>query len=971
MNSLMRIARKEFSGFFSSPIAFIFLGAFLAVTLFVFFWVETFFARNIADVRPLFEWMPLLLIFLVAAITMRMWSEERRAGTLEFLLTAPVKSYQLVLGKFLACLGLVAVALLLTLPLPVTVSLIGPLDWGPVFGGYLATLFLAAAYVAIGLFISARSANQIVSLILTAAVCGFFYLLGSDALTGLFGNRVAEFLKLLGSGSRFESITRGVIDLRDLYYYLSLVGVFLTLNVFALEWLRWSGNATNANHRRWGLVTGLFVANFLAANLWLAPVGWVRADVTEGHVYSISDATRRYLAQLREPMLIRGYFSAQTHPLLAPLVPRLRDLLEEYAVAGKGRVRVEFIDPQEHPELEREANEKYGIKPVPFQFASKYQASVVNSYFNILVQYGDQYEVLGFRDLIEVKVQSEADLDVELRNPEYDITQSIKKVLYAYQGDGELFENIPHPVSFKGYISTDEKLPEVLKTFRKDLDTVLSELGKRSDGKLSVQIQDPDAGDGELAKQLESEFGFRPMAASLFDANTFWFYMTLESDGRIIQVPLPETFSKADLERDIQAALKRFSRGFLKSVALHTPPSTPGMAQFGIPASGKRFSWLRDTLAEEHNITSADLKGGRVPDEADLLLLASPDKLDEKQLFAVDQFLMRGGTVVLATSPFDIDSQGALSARKHDSGLNDWLTHHGITLEEKMVLDPQNAAFPIPVNRRIGGFVVRETRLVDYPYFVDVRGDGIERESGLAAGINQVTMTWPSPITLDEQKNRGRKVIRLLQSSDQSWTTDSLDIQPNFRAYGKLGFPAGEKRGRQLLAVAVEGRFDSYFKDKPSPLAAQEEEADADKAADETKEKKDDAGGDKVKAPVITRVIDRSPESARIILFASNSFLTDKMLDLAASGLGTRYLKPVQLVENAIDWSLEDRGLLAIRGRAHFSRTLDPMDRESQVFWEYLNYGLALFGLLLIALIRRQTNKRAALRYAAILGTAK
>ena len=93
MNTILRIARKEFATFFSFPIAFIFLGAFLAVTLFVFFWVETFFARNIADVRPLFEWMPLLLIFLVAAVTMRMWAEERRSGTLEFLLTVPVKSY--------------------------------------------------------------------------------------------------------------------------------------------------------------------------------------------------------------------------------------------------------------------------------------------------------------------------------------------------------------------------------------------------------------------------------------------------------------------------------------------------------------------------------------------------------------------------------------------------------------------------------------------------------------------------------------------------------------------------------------------------------------------------------------------------------------------------------------------------------------------------------------------------------------
>ena len=949
MNHMLRIARKEFAGFFAVPIAFIFLGAFLAVTLFVFFWVETFFARNIADVRPLFEWMPLLLIFLVAAMTMRMWSEERRAGTLEFLLTVPVKGYHLVLGKFMACLGLVTVALLLTLPLPLTVSLLGPLDWGPVVGGYLAALFLAAAYTAIGLFISARSANQIVSLILTVMVCGFFYLLGSDALTGLFGNQASELLKLLGSGSRFDAITRGVIDLRDLYYYLSLVGVFLTLNVFALEWLRWAGNASNRTHRCWGFITALCVANFLAANLWLAPVDSVRADLTRGNIYSISAATRSYLAQLREPMLIRGYFSAETHPLLAPLVPQLRDLMKEYAVAGQGKVRVEFIDPREHPELEKEANEKYGIEPVPFQFASKYQATVVNSYFDILIKYGDQHEVLGFRDLIEVKTQSEADLEVELRNPEYDITRSIRKILYAYQGAGELFENMRTPLTFRGYISDSEKLPEVLRSLRSELEAILSELRERSGGTLEIDIRDPDAQDGALARQISSEFGFRPMAASLLDTHTFWFYMTLEGNGRVVQVPLPEQYDKAGLERGMEASLKRFSKGFLKTVALHTAASTPAM--FGIPASGKRFNWLRDTLAEEHNLTPASLKNGRVPDEADLLLLASPDPLDDKQLFAVDQFLMRGGTVIMATAPFDVENREVLSVRRHASALLDWLTHHGIVLEERMVLDPQNASFPIPVDRNIAGFVFTETQMVNYPYFNDIRGAGIVQKDGMTAGVDQVTLTWPSPISLDEQKNRGRTVLRLLESSAQAWTSDSLVIQPDFQSFGELGFPVGDQRGTQLLAVAVEGRFDSYFMDKPSPLVAQAEvEA---------------VGGE----PALTRVIGHSPESARIIVFASSSFLTDTMLDLAASGLGTRYLKPVQLVENTIDWSLEDRGLLAIRGRGHFSRSLDPLDRESRVFWEFLNYGLALFGLLLIGLIRGQARKRAALRHAAMLGT--
>ncbi|GJL73948.1 Gldg family protein [Nitrosomonas sp.] len=974
MNHILRIARKEFAGFFSSPIAFIFLGAFLAVTLFVFFWVEKFFSRNIADVRPLFEWMPLLLIFLGAAITMRMWSEERRAGTLEFLLTTPAKNYQLVLGKFLACLGLVVVALLLTLPLPLTVSVLGPLDWGPVFGGYIATLFLAAAYVAIGLFISARTVNQIVSLILTVGVCGIFYLLGSDALTSLFGNRTSEFLKLLGSGSRFDSITRGVIDLRDLYYYLSLVGVFLTLNVYLLEWLRWAGNTANSNHRLWGMATGLLVINFLAANLWLAPLNNVRADVTQGNIYSISNATRNYLTQLREPMLIRGYFSAQTHPLLAPLVPRLRDLLEEYAVAGEGRLRVEFIDPQAHPELEQEANEKYAIRPVPFQFASKYQSSVVNSYFNILIQYGDQYEVLGFQDLIDIKAQSETSLDVDLRNPEYDLTQAIKKVLYAYQGAGELFENITHPVVFKGYISSEDELPEALTSLRKDLDMILEELSERADGKLTTEIRDPDEDDGVLATQLEAEFGFRPMAAGLFDSNTFWFYMTLEGGEQLIQVPLPEEFDKAGLERSIQAALKRFSKGFLKTVVMHTPAPEPSMTQFGMAPSGAHFNWLRDTLTEEHNLTASDLVNGQVPEDADLLLLVAPENLDAKQLFAIDQFLMRGGTVVIATSPYVTDSsQGTLAIRQHRSGLEEWLNHHGIELKQQLVLDPKNAAFPIPVDREIGGFVVRETQMVNYPYFIDIRNDGMAQESGITSSLNQVTLTWPSPVIVDQEKNQTRQVVRLLESSDEAWTSDNLNIQPDYNTYVQYGFPVGEETDRQLLSVLVEGRFDSFFKDKPSPLIAADGEADVEADRDNmtANEMEQNEQEEAEPEPAISRLIDRSAESSRIILFASNTFLADEMLNLATSGLGTRYLNPVELIENAVDWSLEDRDLLEIRGRAQFSRTLNPRVQETQVFWEYLNYGLALLGLFLIWLIRWQINKRAHLRYAAILGTAR
>ena len=498
LSIIREIERKELSLFFGAPIGYLFLGAFLAVTLFVFFWMEAFFARNIADVRPMFEWMPVLMIFLSAAITMRMWSEERRSGTLEFIATLPATTWEFVLGKFLACWMLLGLALVLTLPLPIVVAFVGDLDWGPVIAGYLAAMLLGAAYLAIGLYVSARSDSQIVALLLAALVCGIFYLLGSTLLVSLAGGWLADLLLSLGAGSRFESITRGVLDLRDLYYYLSIAVVFLALNVYALTRERWARDGNRTTHRNWQWGTALLVGNLLLANVWLANVGGFRFDLTEGRIYSISDATRAYLGQLREPLLIRGYFSDKTHPLLAPLAPRMKDLLREYEEAGNGKVRVEIVDPASNPELEDEANTKYSIRAVPFQVADRHQASLVNAYFDVLVVYGDEYEVLSFRDLIEVKAIGESDLDVQLRNPEFDLTRSIKKVLYGFQGGDSLFASINEPVTFKGYLSSDAKLPEALVGYREVLNKALNGLAAKSGDKFKIEILDPEAGDLSL-----------------------------------------------------------------------------------------------------------------------------------------------------------------------------------------------------------------------------------------------------------------------------------------------------------------------------------------------------------------------------------------------------------------------------------------------------------------------------------------
>ncbi|WP_331350680.1 Gldg family protein [Cellvibrio sp. UBA7671] len=942
-NTIARIANKEISLFFSSPIAYLFLAAFAGVTLFTFFWGEAFFARNIADVRPLFEWMPLLLIFLASTLTMRMWSEERRSGTLEYVLTQPVPLWHFVLGKFLGCVALLVVALVITLPLPITVAVLGDLDWGPVIAGYLATLLLGAAYLSIGLFVSSRSDNQIVSLITAVALCGVFYLLGSKAITDFFGTAASEWLRLLGTGSRFESITRGVIDVRDLYYYLSLILIFLALNTFALERERWAATGNKQHHQGWRVLTGLLLVNALGANLWLGQINSLRVDATQGNQYSISSATEHYLNQLQEPLLIRGYFSSKTHPLLSPLVPQIRDLIKEYEIESYGKVRVEFIDPATNPELEQEANQKYAIQPVPFQISDRYQASVVNSYFNVLVQYGDEYQVLGFRDLIEVKTGGEADLDVKLRNPEHDLTRAIKKVLHSYQAGGNLFDTVKGELVFNAYVSTDSALPQPLQEFKRALETEMKKQQEKSANRLKVNFIDPAADGGKVGEQIAQDYGFNPMATSLLSNERFYFYLTLAQGDQVVQIPLDD-MSATSFERNFASALKRFASGFTKTVAFVAPEAA--MASH-YQAQGTQFGQLEQFLGAELNVVREDLGDGSVSGEADVLFLAAPKALNEKQLFAVDQFLMQGGTVIAATSPYAASlSQRSLSLQKQESGLSAWLKHHGLSIDEKLVMDKQSVPFPLPVNRNIGGFSVQEMRMLDYPYFIDVRADGLNAESAITNSLPQATMAWASPILLDADKQKSRKVTELLRSSDQSWVSGDMNIAPQITSEGITRYlPSGEQKS-QLLGVVSQGRFDSFFAGKESPLLKKEN-------ADSTNEQNTQPDASKN----IGSVIQHSPDSARIILFSSNDFLSDPVVSMAGMANGGQYLNSLQLMANTFDWALEDEGLMSIRSRSNFNRTLPTMEQSTQAFWEYLNYALALLALAVVGFVQYRVKR--------------
>src|SRR5690606_15065526 len=195
----------------------------------------------------------------------------------------------------------------------------------------------------------------------------------------------------------------------------------------------------------------------------------------------------------------------------------------------------------------------------------------------------------------------------------------------------------------------------------------------------------------------------------------------------------------------------------------------------------------------------------------------------------------------------------------------------------------------------------------------DLRDDSLNADSAITSSLGQLSVNWVSPISLDSEKTANLSVTELLRSSKDSWTMRGLSMLPDYQSYPNAGFMRDGDVGARTLAVALEGQFSSYFAGKDSPLAP----TSAPAAEDENSESSVSSNN-----TVVTGVIDRSPESARLFVVASNSFANDISLQLASQGLGTEYTKPQAFVQNVIDWSLEDRDLLALRGRTELARIL-------------------------------------------------
>ncbi len=233
MNTFKAVFLKEFGDYFRTPMGYIFLVIFLVVSQWIFF--RDFFVQGALSLRFFFQMFPLLFVLLLPGLSMRLWAEEHRLGTLELLLSAPIPLPALILGKYLASVAFLGVALLLTLPLPVTLTFLGPLDWGVVVGQYIGTLLLGGAYLALGSFLSSLTASQLSAFLLTVTAAFLIFLLGYGGLVQSFPPAVGKVVYAFSLQSHFDALARGVVDLRDLFYFAAFIGFFLYANYWSLE----------------------------------------------------------------------------------------------------------------------------------------------------------------------------------------------------------------------------------------------------------------------------------------------------------------------------------------------------------------------------------------------------------------------------------------------------------------------------------------------------------------------------------------------------------------------------------------------------------------------------------------------------------------------------------------------------------------------------------------------------------------
>jgi ABC-2 type transport system permease protein len=424
MKNIFIVAKKELRAYFNNPTAYIVVVAFLLLWEFLFF--RNVFLIGEVSLNTLFEYLPWIFLLIIPALTMGSLAEEKSEGTLEFLLTHPLSQAELVIGKFLGILSFVALSLLFVFPLAWSFSRFGALDWGKVFSQYLASVFLVSVLASLGIWISSLFASQISAFLLSAIASFFLVIVGTEFFSNHFPLELSSFLEQLSVSNHFESMTRGVIDARDVWYFVSLSAVFLSLTYLNLVKNKY-GNRKSA-YRQYQIGAALLLGIVILSNIVGTKIPG-RLDLTQEKIYTLSPATKKIVSELPDIVNISLYASDKLPAQLQPVLRETKDVLEDYRKNSGGKIKVSYKNPSTDSEAASTAAAQ-GIQPVRFNVVSQEEFQVKDGYLGIAIAYGGKNEAVPF-------VQNINDLEYQLSSLIRQLTVDQKPKIGFLSGHGE------------------------------------------------------------------------------------------------------------------------------------------------------------------------------------------------------------------------------------------------------------------------------------------------------------------------------------------------------------------------------------------------------------------------------------------------------------------------------------------------------------------------------------------------------